>query len=82
MKYEKIKNIKKKFHREWLLIQVDKMDEATTTCISGQLIAHSPTRRIIYQKVITTESLRPLLVDYSTDQLPKDIAVAFGISYA
>ena len=78
MKYEKIKTIKKRFHREWLLIQVNKMDEATTTPISGRLITHSPHRDEIYSKLIPLKNRKWLaLVEYSEDKLPKGYAAAF-----
>jgi len=41
MKTEKIETIKKRFHREWLLIALEKVDESTTTPVSGKLIAYS-----------------------------------------
>ena len=69
MKSKKIETIRKRFKKEWLLIAVDKMDESTTTPVSGHLIAHSPNRDDIYKKSITHKGLA--LIDYSEDALPK-----------
>ena len=77
MKTQKIETIKKGFHREWLLIAVDKVDESTTTPISGKLIIHSPYRDEIYRKLFTLPQKRNILVEYSEDKLPKGYAAAF-----
>jgi hypothetical protein len=77
MKSEKIEKIKKRFHREWLLIAVDKVDESTTTPISGRLIAHSPHRDEIYRKLFSLKQKRNILVECSEDKLPKGYAAAF-----
>ena len=80
MRSQKIEKIKKQYHREWLLISVDKVDESTTTPISGRLIAHSPHRDEIYQKLMEfskRKSALKVLVEYSEDALPKGYAAAF-----
>lgn len=78
MKTQKIETIKKRYHREWLLIAVDKMDKSTTTPICGRLIAHSPHREDIYQLLIKpTAKTKKLLVEYSEDSFPKGYAAAF-----
>lgn len=77
----KIADIKKRFHREWLLVAVDKMDEATTTPISGKLIAHSPRRDDIYRRLLSLRRKRNILVEYSEDRLPKGFAVAFYMGH-
>lgn len=77
MRTEKIKTIKKRFHRQWLLISVDKVDESTTTPISGKVIAHSPHREDIYQMLIKPPKAKKLLVEYSEDSFPKGYAAAF-----
>jgi len=77
MKTEKIEKIKKKFHREWLLISVDEVDESTTTPISGKIIAHSPHREDIYQMLLKPPKAKKLLVEYSEDSFPKGYAAAF-----
>lgn len=75
MKSQKIENIRRKFHREWLLIAVDKIDKATTIPLMGHLITHSPNREEVYKKSIAYNGLA--LIDYSEDKLPKDIALIF-----
>ena len=77
MKTQKIKNIRKRFPDEWLLIEVDKTNEATNTSISGKLISHSPCRDQIYKKLMSVKSKLPILVDYAQHKLPKDVAVIF-----
>lgn len=78
----KIEAIKKKFHREWLLIAVDKIDESTTIPVSGKLIAHSPYRDEIYKKLLPLKKRDWLaLVEYSEDKLPKGYAAAFYIKF-
>ncbi|MFA4888975.1 MAG: hypothetical protein WC628_05330 [Candidatus Omnitrophota bacterium] len=78
MRSQKIEAIKKRFHRQWLLIQVDKMDESSTTPISGKLLFHSPHRDEIYHKLLPIKNRKWLaLVEYSEDRLPKGFAAAF-----
>ena len=72
-----IEEIKKKHYQEWLLIVVDKVDNATTTPISGRLIAHSHHRDKIYKKLLGFKRKKPVLVSYSEDNMPKDFATAF-----
>lgn len=81
MKSQKIETIKERFHREWLLIAVDKVDESTTTPISGRVIAHSPHREDIYQMLIKPPKVKKLLVEYSEDSFPKGYAAAFYLIY-
>ncbi len=75
MKSQKIEIIRKKHPHEWLLIRVDKMDESTTTPLTGYLLAHSPNRDKIYSKMVKVKELT--LTTYSEDRLPKGLAVAF-----
>ena len=77
MKTEKIDKIKKRFHREWLLIAVDKVDESTTTPISGKLIAHSPHRDEIYRILLKRHRIKKVLVESSEDSFPEGYAAAF-----
>ena len=73
----KITDIKKKFHREWLLIDVAEINKATTTPIMGKLIAHSPHRDEIYQLLLKPPKAKKLLIEYSEDSFPKGYAAAF-----
>ena len=77
MHSQKINTIKRRFPKEWLLISLDKIDEATTTPISGRLIAHSPHRYEVYAKLLAIKRKRPVLVEYSEDTLPKGFVAAF-----
>ena len=78
MKSEKISTFKKRFRREWLLIAVDKMDEATTTPLRGRLLAHSPHREDVYSRLkARPKKFKSLLVQYSEDDFPQGHAAAF-----
>ena len=75
-KTEPIERLRKRFHREWLLIAVTKMDEATTTPLRGRLLAHSPHLDEIYARERAAARGLTLTV-YSEDDLPKGYAAAF-----
>lgn len=75
MRTQKIETIRKRFRREWLLIAVDKMDESTTTPLTGRLLAHSPHRDEIYSKEMNYKG--HILTVYSEDGFPKGYAAAF-----
>lgn len=77
MKSQRIETIKKRYHREWLLVAVNKIDESTTTPLSGKLIFHSPHRDEVYQKLLKLPRKKNILVEYSEDSLPKGFAAAF-----
>ena len=76
-KSRNIEALKKLYHKQWLLVAVDKANAATTTPISGRLIAHSPHRVEIYRIAMNIHHKNPLLIEYSEDKLPKGFAVAF-----
>lgn len=75
MKSEPIEKIRKRFRREWLLIAVDRLDPRTQVPLSGRLLAHSPNRDEIYDRLVKTRSLSFAL--YSEKSLPHGYAVAF-----
>lgn len=77
MKSQKIETIKKRFHREWLLIAVDKVDESTTRPLMGRLIAHAPHRDEVYGKLVSLKRRWPVLISYSEDSMPKGFIAAF-----
>lgn len=77
MKTEKIELIKGRFDREWLLIAVDRIDESTTTPVSGRLIAHSPHRDEIYNILLKSRKAKRVLVEFSEDSFPEGYAAAF-----
>ena len=68
MKSQPIDIIRKRFDREWLLIAIDRMDEATTTPLSGRLLAHSPHRAAIDRASIKYP--KRALVIFSEDNFP------------
>ena len=72
-----IEAIKKRFHKEWLLIQVKDVDERSTTPLNGWLISHSPRREDISARVRSLKRVRNILVEYSEDTLPKGMIAAF-----
>lgn len=74
MKAQSVEQIRKKYHREWLLIAVDELDAATTPR-RGRLLAHSPRREQVYDAMLHTRGLT--LVTYSDDRLPAGYAAAF-----
>ena len=77
MRPQQIEGIRKHFHREWLLIAIDEMDEATTTPLRGRLLAHSPHRDEIDRASIKYP--KPALVVFSEDTFPPGYAAAFGL---
>lgn len=76
MKKERIETIRKRYKNEWLLIAVDKMDEATSTPVLGHLLAHSKDRDEIYKKMMRYKI--HTFVTCSEDKLRKGLAVAFS----
>jgi hypothetical protein len=75
MKSLPIEQIRRRYNREWLLISIDEMDEATTTPVRGHLLAHSPHRHDIYAH--SRRYPHPALVVFSEDDFPKGFAAAF-----
>ena len=75
MKSQPIDQIRKAFRREWLLITVDRVDPRTQIPIRGRLLAHSPHRDEIYNRLVNVKGLAVAL--YSDKTLPQGYAVAF-----
>ncbi|MEI7998952.1 MAG: hypothetical protein WCH62_05545 [Candidatus Omnitrophota bacterium] len=76
VKSEKIIAIKKRFKCEWLLIDIDVMDESTTTPISGRLIAHDPKRDKIYKLLLKSPQIKRPMIECTAPILPKGMAAA------
>ncbi len=74
---EEIDTIRKRYHKEWLLIAVDKYDRKTTTVLTGHLLAHSPDPLDVH-KVACKSRCRHLMTVYSNDW-PEDLAAAFHV---
>jgi hypothetical protein len=70
---QKIEDIRKQFHKEWLLIAVDEMDKATTTPISGRLLAHSPDLLDLYK--VSKDCKEPLLMTEYSDEWPEELYI-------
>ena len=75
MKTQGIEQMRKKFHREWLLIAVDKMDEERTIPLTGRLLLHSPHRDEVYRRELKYKG--HTLTVYSEDSFPEGYAAAF-----
>ena len=78
MKAMPIERIRRRYKREWLLIAIDEMDEATTTPLTGRLLAHSPHRNDIYRASVRYP--KPALVVYSEDTFPPGHVAAFALA--
>ena len=75
MKSEPFNRLRTRFHREWLLIAVDRMDPRTQAPLRGRLLAHSPHRDEIYDRLVNAKGLAVAV--YSEKTLPQGYAVAF-----
>ncbi len=75
IKIESVERIRKRYHREWLLIGVDQFDPRTQAPLRGRLLVHSPHRDVIYDRMVKTKGLT--LAIYSDKTLPHDYAIAF-----
>ena len=75
MRSQEIEEIRRQFHQEWLLIAIDKMDDATTTPLTGKLLAHSSHRDEIYR--LEMKYRGNTLTVYSEDKFPEGYAAAF-----
>ena len=70
----KIEDIRKNFHKEWLLIAIDSVDNQTNSPVTGRLLAHSQRRDDLLKKYINYKGLA--MLDFSDDP-PKDVAYIF-----
>ena len=75
MKSEPLNRLRKRFHREWLLVAVDQVDPKTQAPLQGRLLAHSPHRDEIYDRLVKAKGLSVAV--YSETTLPQGYAVAF-----
>ncbi len=69
MKWE---NIKKTFKDQWVLIEVEKVDESFNV-VEGEVLAHSKDKNEVYQKLL---QIRPkeFSIEYTGD-IPEDLAI-------
>ncbi|MBI4430607.1 MAG: hypothetical protein HY587_02720 [Candidatus Omnitrophica bacterium] len=71
---QKIEDIRKRYDHEWLLIAVDQMNEATSTPLTGRLLAHNPDPLEIHKVAMRHDGF--LATIYSNDW-PEDLAACF-----
>jgi len=64
--------IKKKYHNEWLLIEVSKFDKDYNV-IEGKVIANSPFKSDIYSALLRCKG-KKIAIEY-VGELPKEMAV-------
>ena len=71
----KWKDIKNKFKNQWVLIEVEKVDESFNP-LEGEVLAHSKDKDEIYQKFL---KIRPkeFSIEY-TGEVPEDLAVVMS----
>lgn len=67
--------IRRRYPREWLLIQVDRFDRRTTTPLTGWLLAHAKRSDRLERQAARTKGLAYLV--FGSDTLPKGYATAF-----
>ena len=77
MKSQSVEKIRRRFKREWLLIAIDEMDEATTTPLKGRLLAHSPHHYEIYKASVKYP--KRALVVFSQDNFPPGYVAVFAV---
>ena len=75
LRSQPVERLRKRFHREWLLIAVDRFDRRTTTPLSGRLLAHSKLRDPLEKRAAQTKGLVYLV--FGSDALPQGYAAAF-----
>ena len=70
-------DIKKSYKNQWVLIEVEKVDESFNL-LEGDVLAHSKDKDEIYQKLL---KIRPkeFSIEY-TGEVPEDLAVVMVIS--
>lgn len=73
MKWE---NIKKTFKDQWVLIEVEKVDESFNI-IEGEVLAHSKDKDEVYQKLLQTRP-KEFSIEY-TGVIPEDLAIVMVI---
>jgi hypothetical protein len=74
-KSQSIKTLLKRYKNEWLLIDLDKIDERTLQPKTGRLVAHSPRKEDLSERVISHKGR--LLRVFSGPLLPAGFQAAF-----
>ena len=73
----KWKDIKNKFKNQWVLIEVEKVDESFNP-LEGEVLAHSKDKDEIYQKLLKIKP-KEFSIEF-TGEVPEDLAVVMVIS--
>jgi len=73
MKWE---DIKKAFKDQWVLIEVEKVDESFNV-VEGKVLAHSKDKNEVYQKLLQTRP-EEFSIEY-TGVIPEDLAIVMII---
>ena len=69
-------DIKKNFKNQWVLIEVEKVDESFNL-LSGEVLAHSKDKDEIYQKLLEIKP-KEFSIEY-TGEVPEDLAIVMAI---
>jgi hypothetical protein len=69
-------DIKKNFKNQWVLIEVEKVDESYNL-LSGEVLAHSKDKDEIYQKLLEIKP-KEFSIEY-TGEVPEDLAIVMTI---
>jgi hypothetical protein len=72
----KWKDIKNKFKNQWVLIEVEKVDENFNP-LEGEVLAHSKDKDEIYQKLLIIKP-KEFSIEF-TGEVPEDLAVVMVI---
>ena len=69
------KDIKNKFKNQWVLIEVENVDESFNV-LEGKVLAHSKDKDEIYQKLLKIKP-KEFSIEY-TGEVPEDLAVVMA----
>ena len=69
-------DIKKNFKNQWVLIEVEKVDESFNL-LSGEVLAHTNDKDEIYQKLLQIKP-KEFSIEYTGD-VPEDLAIVMAI---
>ena len=77
---EKISTLIRKYRHQYILVDVHDEDKATTTPLTGQLIARSRNRDKIYKKLHSLKNWNhPIFICYTDSSLPQGIEAALSV---
>ena len=70
-------DIKKSFRDQWVLIEVEKVDESFNI-LEGEVLAHSKDKDEVYQKLLKIKP-KEFSIEY-TGEVPEDLAIVMAIA--